>query len=381
MTAAEVRVLGWDHPRCTAPLAAAAAAYREIAPEVTVRIDARPLADFNDQPPWEVEGSYDLLLIDHPMVGAIAERRALLPFEELLGADALHEVAAGSLGPAYRSYRWAGSQWALPLDLATQVSARNTRKLSALGESTPRTWDDVLALAQREPGAVALPLTAADAMCTLISLSANARRSSGREPHWFDPEALRHLSDLVGLIRPAGVRVPPPRLLVELAEPSTPLSYVPFVFGYSLLHRDPVAFGNVPGRHGRPIGAILGGAGIGIPVGAARPAEAAAFAAWLMRGDVQRDLLLPAGAQTASRWCWSSATAREHDFFLATEATMSAAFTRPRDPWWPDLHRRGGELLLEHLLAGTNTDRIAGDLAELTAHISGMPATTLEEAI
>ena len=56
---------------------------------------------------------------------------------------------------------------------------------------------------------------------------------------------------------------------------------------------------------------------------------------------------------------------------------MSAAYTRPRDPWWPELHRRGGELLLQHLLAGTDVAHVASELAALAASVSGKPASML----
>src|SRR5262245_42443795 len=73
-----LRGLCWDHPRCVRPMRAAAVAYLGIRPDVVVEWDARPLAQFNDQPVWEV-GGYDLIFMDHPMVGAVAERAALVP--------------------------------------------------------------------------------------------------------------------------------------------------------------------------------------------------------------------------------------------------------------------------------------------------------------
>lgn len=370
MTGRPLRVLCWDHARCTAPMTAAAVAYGAVAPEVAVQIEVRSLADFNDQPPWQLEDGHDLVFIDHPMVGAIAARRALIPFEELLDPVELADVAAGSVHAAYASYRWSDRQWALPLDLATQVSARHEHRLTELGEAVPRTWDEVLVLAQRRPGAVALPMTAADAMCTLISLSANAHRSAGRPPHWFDADALRFLVELAALTLPAGAGVAPPRVLDDLADPESRCAYVPFVFGYAALHRGPVRFGDVPGRRGRPVGAVLGGAGVGVPAGARRPLEAARFAAWLMRRDVQEQVSVPAGAQPGSSWCWSSTTASRGGFFSATADTVSAAFTRPRDPWWPELHRRGGDLLLEELLSGTDANVIATRLVSLAEAVS-----------
>jgi len=66
MTAVELRGIGWDHPRCMAPLRACAEAWAAAHPAVALAWEARPLSAFEDQPLEQLAASYDLLAIDHP---------------------------------------------------------------------------------------------------------------------------------------------------------------------------------------------------------------------------------------------------------------------------------------------------------------------------
>lgn len=365
----ELTVMCWDHPRCTDPTRAAAEAYRAVAPHVRVRQRVRPLAAFNDQPPWELDGDVDLVYVDHPMVGAIAERRALLPLTDLLSPLELTRLTAHAVPVALESYRWDDELWAVPVDVATHVSAAHEQRLAALGATRPRTWVEVLELAQAHPGAVDLASTGADLLCALISLTADAAGTrTPREPVAAAVDFLVRLVDTIGRDR---LGQAPPALLDELADPTARLAYVPWLFGYALAHRHPVSLGDVPGRGPRATGAILGGAGLGVMAGSAHPREAAAFAAWLATPEVERDLLVPAGGQPGGRHLWPlehvTASSGTADFFEATAGCLATASTRPRDPWWPGFHREAGEAVLAELRAGADADRVAALLDDLLA--------------
>ncbi|MBB5791123.1 extracellular solute-binding protein [Jiangella mangrovi] len=351
-----LRVLCWDHPRCTGPMTAAAAAYRSVRPDVALECGVRPLAAFNDQPPWAVPDGYDLLLVDHPMTGAAAERGALVPLDAVLPPQRLDRIAAESIG--HDAYAWAGHQWALSVDVACQVAVVRPDRLDAV----PRTWDDVLGLALRAPGAVALPLAPADALCTLISLSANAALAASDEPHWLRPEAVEFLVALARVVTPASFELTPPQVL-ELMAGDGVVAYAPFVFGYAVAARPPLAFADIPGVDGRPYGAILGGAGLAVLPGRPHVAEAAEFAAWCLDAEVQRDVLLPAGGQPAHRAV--SRHPASGDFFRDTRQSLAHAFVRPRDAWWPEFHREAGLSLAESLRSGERPASIHRRLATL----------------
>ena len=67
-------------------------------------VTARPLASFNDQPMAEIAGSADLLFIDQPMVGSVAQTRALLPLGDLVGEDVLDALEDDAIGGSHASY-------------------------------------------------------------------------------------------------------------------------------------------------------------------------------------------------------------------------------------------------------------------------------------
>ena len=360
-----LRGLCWDHPRCVRPMLAAAAAYRSVRPDVTIEWDARALARFNDEPIWEIHEGYDLVFMDHPMIGAVAERAALVPLESVVDVPALDRITAEAIrGDAYT---WDGRRWALGVDAACQVAAYRTDRLAAT--DVPATWDDVLTLAKSEPGAVAMPLYPSDAICTLMSLSANASLADGDEPRWLHPAGAAMLVELAGLVDEACFEQNPPALLDAMADSTSPIAYVPFVFGYANLSRPPLRFADVAGADGTPRGAVLGGAGLAVFPASAHRAEAAEFAAWCMDTGVQREVLLDAGGQPGNHLVWTDPTADAvaGGFLSATRRTIDSAYLRPRDPWWPGFQRDGGRLLARLLRDGTTPARVVAELTRLAA--------------
>ncbi|MEJ3651943.1 extracellular solute-binding protein [Actinomycetes bacterium KLBMP 9759] len=346
-----LRVLCWDDPRCTAPLRAAVRAYRSVQPDIALELALRPLSAFNDQPVEEAAAGCDLLVFDHPMVPRASARAALLPVEAI-DPDAALPDTVGATG---RSYRWQGRTWGIAVDAACQVAASRP---DLLGEPAPATWEQVTALARRRPGSVALPLAPADALCTLLSLSAATRARS-----WFGPRGVELLVELAELVDPACLRLNPPSLLSALADGGT-WAYVPLTFGYSA-RADPVRWHDAPVVDGTPA-TVLGGAGLGISASSACPAQALRFALWYASGAVQRDVVLAANGQPAARAVWESAGG----FFAATRRTMQRAFQRPQHPDWPELQERAAALLHAALAAGVPAADIHGELADLDRKMS-----------
>lgn len=359
---ATLRVLCWDHPRCTGPMAAAADAYSAVRPDVSVLLTTRPLAQFNDQPAWEVDGTHDLIFIDHPMIGSTAQNQAVVPIDTVLPAATLERIEGETIGAAHRSYSWGGHQWALGVDATSQVAAVHEDRMRALAAEIPRSWDDVLTLAATAPGSVALPLYPSDAMCTLISLSANAALAAGAEPHWLRTEAVEMLSELATLVDDDCFARNPPRLFEAMGAES-PIAYVPFVFGYATLARAPLSFTDVPGVDGLPRGAVLGGAGLAVFATSPHVGEAVGFAEWCMRADVQRDILVPAGAQPGNRLVWDDDVNGTTTAYLhSTRRSLEHAYMRPRGPWWPEFQRQAGEALTRLLRDHAGPGRIMREL-------------------
>jgi multiple sugar transport system substrate-binding protein len=350
---AVLRGIGWDHPRCMAPLRAGSRVWRE---ERGVAIDwqARSLRDFGDQPLEELAASFDLLVIDHPFVGTALDTGCILPLDELLPSETLQELAHDGIGRSHASYTYDGHQWALAVDAACQVAAARSDLLG--GRPAPATWHDVRALAQLQPGRVGLPLMPADAICSYISLLANAGTPPPAGPGAFAERGtglavLALLGELVGAGHPECLDWNPPAILERMSE-SDELVYVPLVFGYTNYSRPgdrplPVRFLDIPSAGRGPIGSVLGGAGLAVSSASARPVDAAAFAAWISSSAAQRRIVAPAGGQPGSRSAWldpevDRLTGR---FTSGTLATIEAAHVRPREPWWPPFQLAAGETL------------------------------------
>lgn len=372
MAAVELTVLCWDHPRCVHPLRAAAGVWERLRPDVRFHVQARPLAAFNDQPITEIAAAADLLFVDHPMMGRVAEQRALLPLEELLDAEVLTALRADSIGASQQSYVWHGRQWALAVDAACQVAVVDEPRMREAGP-VPRSWAEVLELSRRSPGAVAVPLYPSDAVLSLVSMAADLRAcgAAGEDEMW-PCEAVETLCELAGLVDPRSFAVNPPQLLDLMASGADDAPrYAPLLFGYTSYQRPTargrrLAFGAPPSFGAGPL-AVLGGAGIGVSPSSPHPAEAAAFAAWLSSTPTQRDVVLPADGQPSSRAVWHDpeADALVGGFFSATRSTIESAHVRPRDPWWPAYQEAAGLHLVQALRQGTGPDGIRQELRRL----------------
>src|SRR5699024_8056953 len=156
----------------------------------------------------------------------------------------------------------AGRHWALPLDAATQVSARR-RDLVPV---PPRTWAEVEQLAEAT-GAVALSLAGPHAFLSLCSvlLSFGATPASTPGRLFERSTAERALALLARLAEraPAGSQLLNPIGLLERMRERGDLAYVPLVYGYVNYSSDTLAFAPVPSTDGA-IGSTIGGTGIAV---------------------------------------------------------------------------------------------------------------------
>lgn len=367
----ELRGLCWDHPRCTAPMATAAREWTGRHPEVVVRWDARPLAAFNDQPIEVAVRGYDLVFIDHPHVAETAPTGCLAPLDDLIAPDRLAALAADSIAASHHTYSYAGRQWALAIDAACQMAVADDERLAALGVAAPRTWAQVIELARRHRGAVALPLYPSDAFCALLSLSA-ARGGALTEP-LITEEAVAVLRELAGLVGPRWLDANPPALLDCMAgDADMAPAYAPLVFGYTDYQRPGASgrrlrFLDVPAFGGEPEGAVLGGAGLAVTAGSGHPREAAAFAAWVAGTGAQRDIICRYGGQPASATVWADPAADTlvGGFFGGTRATIERACVRPLEPWWPRFQAEAGDTLVTLLRDREPEGRIHAELGRI----------------
>lgn len=148
-----LRGMAWSHRRGIEPLRACARLLK--AQGISIEWDARSLQGFEEATILDLGKTYDLIAIDHPFMGQAFRDRALLPVDEIVGADFVDELKAQSVGPSLESYIWRNRLWAIPVDAAAQVAAFRADLLARAGVTVPTSWREVLALAGTVPVALA----------------------------------------------------------------------------------------------------------------------------------------------------------------------------------------------------------------------------------
>ena len=338
----------WDHPRGYDPLVAASRAWAEMHGE-TIAWDRRSLQDFESYPVEELARRYDLIVIDHPHVGQIADAGCLVALDEA------RDAAAGSVGGSYESYRWKGRQWALPIDAAAQVQAWVPGRIAA----PPRDWGEVLALAR--DGGLTLPLRPPHSLLSLFTLCGMAGATLAVEgPELFPAEAApayAQLAELAAIVDARAYRQDPIAALEAMAAPDARLAAAPLIYGYASYAREGfrpvrIAFADLPAAD--PRGSALGGTGIAVSAFGKSPERAAAFARWVASGPVQRGLYAAAGGQPAHADAWSApeVNAAAGGFYAHTRATLDRAWLRPRHPGYMAFQHAGSVRLNAALRVG-----------------------------
>jgi multiple sugar transport system substrate-binding protein len=324
----------WNHPRGLDPLVAASARWRELT-GVEIGWEGRSLQDFESYPVEELARRYDLIVIDHPHVGQICAADCLVPLDTVLGRDVLDDIARGSVGGSYDSYRWAGRQWALPIDAAAQVMAWVPGRIDA-----PPT--DLAALpALVRDGTALVPLRAPHALMTLFTLCGlGGITLDVTADALFPDDAAIAYARLLRLAEATDDRawtMDPIDVFEAMAQPASPIAVAPFIYGY-VSYAQPgfrdrqIRFADLPHADATPCGSALGGTGIAVSRFGADPAGAARFAGWIAGGTVQRDLVGTTGGQPAHALAWESAAVNRiaGNFYADTRHTLDLAWLRPR---------------------------------------------------
>ncbi len=362
------RGLTWDHPRGRVWLEAASVLWRERG--VSVDWEVHSLEGFEAHPIETLAEQYDLIVLDHPHIGDAVEAGCLQPIEAVLGAEhpALAQVYAGR---SLHSYRWAGSTWALPIDAAAQVSARDASRVDA----APETWTDVERLARDAP--VALSLSGPHALLSFFSTAA----AVGAEPVdapgelWVPDREARDALDLLRAVHahaaPGYDRLNPIALLERLGS-DDPLAYVPLVYGYVTSATRgsgaPVAFGDAPrSAPGGRIGSTIGGTGVAISRCARVTDAFREYLAWLVAPRTQRAVVPAFDGQPALAAAWADAEvdAAAGAFYSSTRDTIESACLRPRYAGYPSAQVAGSAVVRAALSGEIGSDEAIGRLGAL----------------
>jgi multiple sugar transport system substrate-binding protein len=342
----------WRHPRGFDPMVATSEEWRRKT-GVEIIWEQRSLQDFESYPVEDLARKYDLIVVDHPHAGQIADENCLLPLGRPDRTDELAALAANSVGQSFPSYFWRGHQWALPIDAATQVQAY---RADALKGPVSR-WDEVLQMARE--GRVLIPMRSPHNLMCFYTLAANlgAPCASSAGDRLVEPgvgeRVIHELAELMAHVRPECWDMDPIAALDALASGAGPEVLIPFTYGYVSYAMDDfrahrIAFANIPvlGKNG-PVGSALGGTGIAVSAFSEHAREAIAYAFWVAGAEVQTSTFARAGGQPghAAAWKDDGVNRPVHDFYRDTWPTLEGAWVRPRHNGYMGFQTEGSRIL------------------------------------
>ena len=358
--------LTWDHPRGRNALEAASG---DLGDGDTLRWEVQSLEGFESAPIDELARHYDLLVLDHPHLGDALASDGIRPLDELFDEDQLRAWADAAVGPSIASYRMDGLLWALPLDAATQVSARRRD----LVVDAPQTWDDALVLAER--GLVATSLAGPHAFLSLCSIAVSLGDDPGRGSALFDHDiALRALDLLTRLSAnaPEGTELLNPIGLLDRLRDRGDIGYIPLVYGY-VTHSSPtLAFGPAPAFAGR-IGSTIGGTGIAVTRRSEPSSALLAHLRHLLSGEVQTGFIPQHDGQPGLRAAWTDAAvdAAAHGFYSQTLSTIEASWVRPRVAGYIPFQSAASAVVRAVVAGERSADGALDELEERFAPLAG----------
>lgn len=349
----------WDHPRGFDPLIAASAMFADRwraeypESEFTIHWEKRSLNEFELTPLPQLSERFDLIVIDHPHVGEASASGCLLPINEWADAAALASIAAGSVGGSYESYVLDGQIRALPIDAATQVSARR--------EGVDPLPDVEAWFNEADPTRTVWPLQPVHALSSFFTFCANAGHPCSQHGARLieadaGGHALEKMIALVGRVAPASFDMDPIDAAEALARGEA--DRCPMLYGYVNyarvgFRRHRLLYEDLPEWHGSVAGTTLGGTGLSVSAHSSHRDAAIRFSLAVASGDWQRGVYFDGGGQPAHDDAWrdpriNHATA---GFFNNTRATLDSAWTRPRFAGFINFQRAAGDIVVDALRA------------------------------
>lgn len=346
----------WDHPRGYEALIASSALYEKLF-GVKVKWQKRSLTHFGDQALAELADMFDLLIIDHPHIGAAYSKKCLVPFEDILPAAILNELLEESAGPSYSSYNYKGKQWALAVDAAMQCSANRPDLLNEL--PVPKNWTEVFELTdllRKKNLQVAMALCPTDCLCSFLTLTAQLGSpvQEGNEmlvSRKIGLQSLELMRRMRDNFHKNSLNWNPVQLYDHMSTHDD-IVYSPLAFCYTNYSRDgfrknKLSYNNAPGINN----AVLGGAGIAVSAICKYPVEAARYAAWVCSAAIQNTVYVSQQGQPGNIVAWKNDFPNRltHNFFINTVETLTNAFVRPRYDGWTPYQKYLGETLHKYL--------------------------------
>jgi multiple sugar transport system substrate-binding protein len=346
-----LRGMTWDHPRGYDPMVATARAYEADHPGISIRWEKRSLQAFADRPVEVMAREFDLMVIDHPHAGAVAESGHVVDLRTTVPPETLAALAEQSVGLSHVSYEYAGGQWALAIDAATPVASYRPERL----DRVPERWDEVIRLAEKKR--VVWPVKPVDALMNFFNLAANCGFDVAKaKDRLIDPSDGRVVLDaMLAVVRhlPVDCLAMNPIEAYERLADDGGADYCPYAYGYvnyarTGFRRHLLRFADTPalGAEG-PRGSCLGGTGLAISALCEHCEAALDYALWVASADCQKGLYFDSGGQPANAAAWDDdrCNALSGDFFRNTRRTLDRSWMRPRYDGYISFQDAGGEIV------------------------------------
>lgn len=349
---AQLRGMTWDHSRGFDPMVATAKKYSEMNTGVEITWEKRSLQAFADRPIQEMTEAYDLMVIDHPHVGEVAESGLLVPLDTVGRNAELNLLRKQTVGPSHISYEIGEHQWGLAIDAATPVAAYRPDRLNA----APKEWQEVIELARG--GNVGFALIPINALMTFFGLAKNLGVTVAENPEQFIADSdgahvLNVMLEIVSLIDPRCLTLDPIGIFEWMGRNKDAPAYSPFGYGYTNYSRDgycefPLVFTDAPGfGNNGPRGTVIGGTGIAVSAQSKHRDVATDYAFWIAGAECQSGLFFESGGQPGNALAWESdaCNAACRNFFTNTRETLETSWVRPRYDGYMGFQDAAGEIV------------------------------------
>lgn len=374
MSTLRLRGITWNHSRAFPPLVAASQRYEELHPSIRISWEKRTLDEFGHASLADLARSYDLLIIDHPMLGEVHRDGTVLNLKPHLEPGAIAKLQDDALGACLESYWYEGCLYALPVDAAAPAASYRPDLLERIGKVPPESWDQLIELAHT--GTVCMPGFPADLFLNFLGMCSSRGGLIESEDRFLDPACaslcLEELRELASFM-PQAIYSMNPIDIYEAMSSSDHFSYCPFAYTYSnysrpgfaahaLLFSNPVSL-----RGGTRLRTILGGTGIAVSAQCAAAAQAIDYCLFVAGRECQSHIYGLCGGQPGSKSAWQDPLLNRasNGFFERTMASIEAAHVRPRYAGYIELQRSAGTIITACFQGELNTGLAIDRIEEL----------------
>ena len=355
-----LRGITWGRSRGYTPLVATAVRYEELHPGVTILWE-KPY-NFAQGIIEEAASKYDILMIDHPHVGAASESGCLIPLCEHISFEYLKDQLDNSVGKSHKSYNIKGKQWALATDTATPVPFYRPDIFEKKKLELPKTWEDVLELTSM--GLVVMDWGNINMLMNFYMMCV----TQGGQLFKNDDIVVDEDTGVLVLRQFRELAKKQPENLIDvgsLFEAMTTrddIAYCPFTYPYAPYSRKgyskkPVLFSDIVsiGKSGM-LKSTLGGAGLAVSSTSPNIETAVDYVAYATSPEIQSTIYAECMGQPGHRKAWLDNHVNEltGNFYKNTLKSHDNSYLRPRYNGYIKFQGEAGFPIRDYVLKGGN---------------------------